>query len=232
VIPAYNEETRIRETLKQYLQRFHENTEFIVVVNGCRDNTLAVVREIQNRHSECLKWINIPEAVGKGGAIIEGFKMASGKLIGFIDADGATSPEEFDRLIQQIDGFGGAIASRYIKGALIERSFNRLLIGKGFHLITRLLFWLPFRDTQCGAKVFRHDVIQTVLREIKSRDMVFDVDLLYHVLRKGFLVKEIPTVWVERRGSAVFSSNVKLVQTSLRMLHSLARLRLRTFFLE
>ena len=230
IIPAFNEEQRIGKTLDQYLKKYEGMGEIIVVLNGCRDHTLDVVKEIEQDHQESLKWIDIPEAVGKGGAIIEGFKIACGKLIGFVDADGATSPEEFDRLIQQIDGFEGAIASRYTKGALVERSLKRSVIGRGFSFITRLLFWFPFKDTQCGAKIFREEVIKSVLPQLTFHDMVFDVDLLYHVLSKGFAVKEIPTVWIEEKGSSLFSSNLRFLKTSLRMLFSLVRLRIETLF--
>ena len=230
IIPAFNEEQRIGKTLDQFLKKYGGTGEIIVVLNGCRDHTLEVVKEIEHDHQGCLKWIDIPKPVGKGGAIIEGFKIARGKLIGFVDGDGTTSPEEFDRLIRQIDGFEGVIASRYIEGAIIERSLKRAIIGRGFSFITGLLFWFPFKDTQCGAKVFREEVIKSVLPQLTFCDMVFDVDLLYHVLRKGFAVKEIPTVWVEEKGSSLFSSNLRLLRTSLRMLISLVRLRTRTLF--
>ena len=229
IIPAFNEEHRIGKTLEGYLKRFGGDSEVIVVLNGCQDNTLKVVEGFQDIYPKNLKWLNIPERIGKGWAIIEGLKIARGKLVGYVDADGSTSPEDFQMLIDQIQNHDGVIASRFIPGAEAERSFIRIFFGKCFFFITKLLFWLPFRDTQCGAKIFRSQVILHVLPHLTSKDMVFDVDLLYHVVKKGFKIIEVPTIWVEQRHSAVFSSHFKLLRMSLIMLFSLIKLRIRTF---
>ena len=232
IIPAFNEEQRIGKTLDRYLKRYNENSEVIVVLNGCQDNTLEVVKEFQQIYPERLRWINIPERIGKGGAIIEGYKIARGKLVGYVDADGSTGPEEFQSLIDQIQNHDGVLASRFLPGAKTERSWIRTIFGKGFLFISKLLFWLPFQDTQCGAKVFRYQVILSVLPHLTSKDMVFDVDLLYHVVKEGFKIIEVPTIWVEQKNSAVFNSHFKLFHTSLKMFFSLIKLRIRTLFFD
>ena len=90
IIPAYNEENRIKPTLQAYLDFFKDkDIEIIVIMNGCTDNTLEVVRSL---NSPKINYINIPEAIGKGGAIIEGFKIAKGNLISYVDADNSTKP--------------------------------------------------------------------------------------------------------------------------------------------
>ena len=105
IIPAYNEQSRIGRTLSQYLRFYDEiyrdNFELIVVLNGCRDNTLDVVKDFTLKYPQ-LKFVDIKEAIGKGGAVIEGFKLAQGDLIGFTDADNATIAPEFYKLIKNI----------------------------------------------------------------------------------------------------------------------------------
>ena len=90
VIPAYNEEKRIHRTLDSYAKFFSKKVkdfEIIVVLNNCNDNTLKIVKNFKNKK---IKYLNFKEAIGKGGAILEGFKVAKGDLIGFVDADMAT----------------------------------------------------------------------------------------------------------------------------------------------
>src|SRR3989344_1181487 len=133
VIPAYNEEKRIGKMLKAYTYFFNKqvpNHEIIVALNGCKDNTLKVVKSFSSKR---LRYINLKES-GKGGAIIEGFKHAKGELIGFVDADLSTSPSDFNELVEKIDDYGGIVASRWIKGAKIDikQSLMRRFFSRGF----------------------------------------------------------------------------------------------------
>ena len=123
VIPAYNEEARIRPTLDAYTAYFEakygKEVEFIVVVNGSRDGTEDIVREVAGRSPQ-VKFIIEPRAIGKGGAIMRGFAVATGEWVGFVDADNATLPEAFDDLVKNIGDAGVIIASRYIPGAKVS----------------------------------------------------------------------------------------------------------------
>src|SRR3989344_9034922 len=159
VIPAYNEEKRIGQTLKDYTSFFNKikiSYEIFVVLNGCRDNTLGVVKELSKKN-KVITYLDIKEAIGKGGAITQGFKAAKGDLIGFVDADGSTSPQAFNDLIENIGEYDGIIASRWIRGAKIsyKQPFLKRFGSRGFNFLVRLLFNLRFKDTQCGAKLFK-----------------------------------------------------------------------------
>ena len=94
IIPAYNEEKRIKETLENYINFFKDKEKFeiLAVLNGCKDNTLSVVEEEAKKHKE-IKFKEFKEAIGKGGAIIEGFKIVKGDYICYVDADSSTRPE-------------------------------------------------------------------------------------------------------------------------------------------
>ena len=91
-----------------------------------------------------------------------------------------------------------------------------------FHFIVQSLFWLNIKDTQCGAKVMRREVIETIRPYLRLADLAFDVNLLYSAKRAGFSLAEIPTVWTDQSGSKVAFN----FRTSLNMLLSLLRLRL------
>jgi len=221
IIPAYNEEKRIGNTLEEYIKFFKDklgnNFEIIVILNGCKDDTLNVVKKYD------VKFKNIKEAIGKGGAIIEGFKIAEGKFIGFVDADNATPPWAFYDLYKNINDKDGIIASRWIKGAKIgkKQSFSRRFASRGFNILVRLFFDIGVNDTQCGAKLFRKEAVKKVVNKLGITSYGFDIDLLYLMKRNGFKVIEIATEWNEPG-----ESHLNIKKTSYEMFLSVIRLRL------
>ena len=158
VIPAHNEETRIRRTLHEYGSYFRDlkkkkilDFEIIVVLNACKDNTRGVVEDSKFPELRIVEF----KRGGKGFAVIEGFKDALARnsdLIGFTDADLATPPASFHSLLNAINGYEGVIASRYVPGARISppRLFVREVISRVFNFVVRSLFLLSvFTRSQC-----------------------------------------------------------------------------------
>ena len=87
-------------------------------MNGCRDKTIDVVKELKKKYNE-INYADYEEAIGKGGALLEGFKLVKGNLITYTDADGSTLPETLYELSEKISDYDGIIGSRWIKGAKI-----------------------------------------------------------------------------------------------------------------
>ncbi|MEI7670401.1 MAG: glycosyltransferase, partial [Pseudomonadota bacterium] len=177
VIPAYNEENRIAHTLEAYVSYFQskpEKTTFLVVANNCKDKTVEVVENIQKHHKN-IKLIDLKPG-GKGFAVKEGFLWSLEKkhghfdLIGFVDADMATKPENFYDLILASKDSDGAIASRYAPGAVIqpERHWFRKIGGKVYNWMLRKQFGLPYKDTQCGAKFLPMIPLKKSLQKCKN----------------------------------------------------------------
>ena len=226
VIPAYNEEARIRPTLDAYTSYFEakygKDVEFIVVVNGSRDGTEDIVREVAGRSPQVRSIIE-PRAIGKGGAIMRGFEVATGEWVGFVDADNATLPEAFDDLVTHIGDAGAIIASRYIPGAKVSprQPLSRRIASRVFNKLIRLLFKLKITDTQCGAKLLRGDAMRAALPHLGLTRWAFDVDLLFQLRRLGYRIAEVPTTWSDRGGS-----KLKIGRTSLEMFMAICRLRL------
>lgn len=226
IIPAQNEAQRIGQTLDRYRRYFGSRLHLFVVINGTTDQTEAVVRSMARRAAGSLDWVAIPERIGKGGAIVEGFRRTSGPIVGFVDADGATSPEEFDRLLQALPGVDAVIASRSLPGAVVRRTPLRRLTGWLFHLAVRGLLGLPFADTQCGAKIFRRSALKPILPQLNVRNLAFDVELLALLVRTGARIREVPTVWTEIPGPPAGWQR-RLVRTGWEMFRTLLSLRRR-----
>ncbi|MBU0707630.1 glycosyltransferase family 2 protein [Patescibacteria group bacterium] len=234
IIPAYNESKRIRKTLEAYVKKtFPGKKEIIVVLNGCTDNSREVVEQAIKELGNEIVLYEIKEG-SKGKAVRYGFERAQGDIVGFLDADGATSPEEFDKLVDQIvkHGVDGAIASRWCKGSKVigRTSVFRTIASQGFYILTKALFWMPFRDSQCGAKLFKKEVIKRILPKLKVENMAFDVEILYLIHSAGFKIREVPTVWVDQASSEQFASMTKLARVSLRMFLTIIALRFKHLF--
>jgi glycosyltransferase involved in cell wall biosynthesis len=225
IIPAYNEEKRIAKTLDSYSNFFSrkiKDFEIIVVLNNCKDNSLRIVKKFSKKNKK-IRYLDFKEAIGKGGAILEGFKIAKGNLIGFVDADMATPPNAFYDLIKKIDDYDGVIASRWMKGSKIssKQPLMKRIGSRGFNILVRLLFNLKFKDTQCGAKLFKKYVIKNILDDIGITRWAFDVNLLCSIKRKNYKIKEIPTEW-----NAIGASHFNLFKAMPEMFLGLLRLRL------
>ena len=227
LIPAYNEERRIEPVLREYVTYFQKEYRgkfsLVIVLNGCRDNSLQVVQRVA-AGSPVIRILEFPDPIGKGGALIEGLKLAQlGELIGYVDADGATPPHAFHDLVRRMGDADCAIGSRWMRESVlhVEQTGQRRFASRMFHRIVEFFFRLHIKDTQCGAKVMRREAIEKVHSHLRIADMAFDINLLYALKREGFRIVEIPTEWTDKVGS-----KVSLGRTSLVMLLSVIRLRL------
>ena len=201
IIPAYNEEKRIVPTLNSYLKFYKKNTEFIVVNDGSTDNTEKVIKNFIKKHKN-LRLIN-QRNQGKGAAVINGMRNAKGNIIAFTDADNATIPEQFNKILKYITKYDVVIASRHIKGAKMNRkeALIERITGRGFNLLVRSWLGLKVQDTQCGAKIFKKQVLNKILPKINPDKWSFDISLLYHAKKNNFKIKEVPIFWYSRPGS-------------------------------
>jgi glycosyltransferase involved in cell wall biosynthesis len=220
VMPAHNEEDRIGRTLESYRETCSDpETRFLVAMDDCQDRTAEVVQAHADDDAR-VELFDYPK-LGKGGVIAETFRQADADLVGFVDADGATPPQELLRLAEIAQEADGAIATRRHPASVLpaRRTFARRLTSAGFALAVRRLLGLPYRDTQCGAKVLRREVVDDVLPRLRARDLLFDVDLLASAAEAGHRIVEVPTIWIDQDGS-----RVSAVGDSGRMGASLVRL--------
>jgi glycosyltransferase involved in cell wall biosynthesis len=201
VIPAYNEEARIEQTLIDYNAGLAKlgAYEIIVVCDGSKDRTA----EIAAKYARVL---NFPQRLGKGGGVMEGFKAAKGEVLGYTDADNSLKVDQFLRLIDEMDrtGAGCVIADRKSREAMILESqyLLRRLASESFNfLFSRALFGLKVRDSQCGGKVFRREYIDRVLPKMESTGFEFDVELLWRLKRDGCVIGETPVIWKDDKQS-------------------------------
>ncbi len=198
IIPAYNEETRLPDTLGQvfdFLDNQNYTSEVIVVENGSQDKTLEIARSFISEHPE-LTVLHEPFP-GKGSAVRKGMLMASGEYRFMCDADLSMPITEVNRFIPpKLKDFDLAISSREASGAVrFNEPEYRHLGGRAINLIIRTLAVPGIQDTQCGFKCFRAAIAEDLFRHQTLNGWSFDIELLYLARRRGYRIVELPIPW-------------------------------------
>jgi glycosyltransferase involved in cell wall biosynthesis len=224
IIPAYNESERITATLDKVLAYIEEqkwDAEVLVVNDGSRDQTPAIVREYAARHPR-VRLLENPGNRGKGYSVRHGMMEAKGDLLLFSDADLSSpiyeAPKLFDALAAGADV---AIGSRWLQRELqTERQpLYRQFFGRAFNLMLRALLGLPFKDTQCGFKAFTRRAAAAIFPLQRIERWGFDPELLFLARKLGLTVREVPVEWAHdqrskihplRDGLAIFLEMLKI----------------------
>ncbi len=205
VIPAFQEERRIAETLRvtvDFLRRQRWSYELLVVDDGSSDATADTVRHFQQTNDvPQLRVVQHPANRGKGAAVQTGMRVAQGRFSLFADADNATPIDELSKLLHAVErGADVAIGSRYLKGSTIVggRSAVRQLMSRLGNILFRFLLGLPYSDTRCGFKIFTTKARTAVFSRQTLMRWGFDTELLLIARRQGLRVEEVPVRWYDR----------------------------------
>ncbi len=195
VIPTLNEEKRLGAVIEGIL-KVMKDVEIIVVDDSSDDSTVEIARKLG------VKVISRSHRMGKGSAVVEGLKAANGEVIGFVDADRSIPENDILRVFEAAKGCL-AIASRKHSGSVIlsRQPLMRRAASRVYNSIVRLLFGLPFKDTQCGCKAMDRKVAERLIDLVSSKGFEFDVELLLAAKKKGVEIREIPVSWGHQEGS-------------------------------
>ncbi len=212
IIPAYNESRRLPETildLDRHLSKAEYSYEILVVDDGSTDNTAEIVTKMAKDVSH-LKLSHFEQNRGKGAVVRDGMLMAKGKVRLFMDADNATTVDQFERMrpLLEKEKCDVVIGSRALKESRMEppEPLIRQIPGKMGNLFIQLLLLPGLWDTQCGFKAFTEEAAEKVFKLVKITGWGFDIEALSLAKQLGFKLKEVPVVWVNKEGSKVKAS--------------------------
>jgi dolichyl-phosphate beta-glucosyltransferase len=230
IIPAYNEARRLPAYLEQvvtYFEGLDRTYEVLVVDDGSRDGTAALVLEAQAAHP-AITLHRLAVNHGKGFAVRAGMLAARGERRLMTDADGATPIVELERLEFAIHaGADVAVGSRALRDSSVTRQvrLHRKLSGEVFNFFVRRLGLPDVADTQCGFKLFRAEAATVLFGELETVGFGFDVELLLLARRRGYRVTEIAVNWADQPGSkvTVFRDGPRMVRQILAARRRLAR---------
>lgn len=208
VVPAYNEEKRIRApvaALRSYLSARADDYEVIFVDDGSRDATAAAIGEAAGGWRE-YRLLRLGRNEGKGAAVRAGVLEARKRDVCFMDADLSTDLEMLPRLQSALtDASPVVIGSRDVRGAEVVRHQSPLreYSAKLFNLWIQLWLLPGLWDTQCGFKMFRARVARELFESLEEKRFGFDVEVLYRARRRGYPIVEVPVRWTNVEGSRV-----------------------------
>ncbi len=209
VIPAYNVAEHLKNVITALLDI--KNVEIIIAEDGSLDGTKEIAEELAKKYENVIL-TGSSKRSGKGGAIKRGFEISKGDVVGFMDADESIGIKDLKNLLDALAdadadvnaNVDAVIASRWLKASKITKKqpLRRRVASRVFNILIRLIFNLPFKDTQCGAKVFKKEVIKDILSEIKANGFEFDVELLWKLKNRGYKIKEVPITWKHEERSS------------------------------
>ncbi|MEO5940028.1 MAG: dolichyl-phosphate beta-glucosyltransferase [Candidatus Limnocylindrales bacterium] len=226
VLPAYNEAERIGPALDELFGYLHrrgaeardgapgsatlpDQIAVLVVDDGSADGTaeLVAARDETRRSADGgppeLSVLTVDHG-GKGAAVRAGMLHAQTDLIVFADADMATPPDMIPLIVETLADHDVALGSRIQPDGSDMRKSQpayRRLLGKAFHLLASVWVVGPVKDTQCGFKGFTREAAHDLFARQKVESIVFDVELIYLVRRRGYAYAIVPIRWADRRGS-------------------------------
>ncbi|MEW6606346.1 MAG: glycosyltransferase [bacterium] len=198
VIPCYNEEKRLKVDVFIRELSNNPNLTLLFVNDGSKDNTLKVIQEICASNPVRALSLSLNKNMGKGEAVRTGMKYllenGSYNLIGFWDADLAVPLSEiwdFMDIFQTNPNVQAVIGSRvHLCGRKIERINFRHYLGRLFSTVISLTFGFAVYDTQCGAKLFKSEILIPMVQKPFCSKWIFDVEIIIRILRLPFLQDE------------------------------------------
>jgi dolichyl-phosphate beta-glucosyltransferase len=212
VVPAFNEERRLPDFLEVIQERAADEigraglelVEVVIVDDGSVDRTAEILRV----RAPSLPWLRPVLRGGlnrgKGAAVGAGVREARGELVLLTDVDLSTPLTEVTKLYPPLAaGADIVIGSRSLDRSIVERSLHREVLGRAYNLMVRLLFRLPYRDTQCGFKLLPTALARMLVEVQLIERYSFDVETLVRARAMGLSVVEVPVVWLQNDDSRV-----------------------------
>ncbi len=206
IIPAYNEQTRLPETLKRvadFVTAQAYAVEVLIVDNNSTDRTGEIIQEFSGQHSFITGLFE--SQPGKGAAVRRGMQQAGGDFLFMCDADLSMPIEEVNRFLPpQLEGFEIAIASREAPGAVrYNEPHFRHLGGRLMNWLIQLTVLPGINDTQCGFKCFTREAAENLFNLQTLPGWSFDIELLYIARRRDYTIKEVAIPWYYHQESKV-----------------------------
>jgi dolichol-phosphate mannosyltransferase len=229
IIPTYNELENLPRLLPEVLSK-EESIHILIVDDNSPDGTAAFVED-QMTNNNRIHLIKRSSKQGLGTAYIAGFKYAlqnNFQIVFEMDADFSHDPKEIPRFLDEIKNSDVVLGSRYINGVnVINWPMRRLLLSSFANLYTRIITGMPIHDATGGFKCFRREVLEAIdLGRVKSNGYAFQIEMTFKAWKKGFRVKEIPIIFVDRvKGKSKMSK--KIVREAVTMVW---KLRIKSIF--
>lgn len=223
VLPCYNEHEIFNRSIKRIIDVLCQTDftwEIILVEDKSIDNTVQLINKALKQYSRLNLSAYFHEFnQGRGQAVIDGFKRAQGKYVGFIDIDLETGEWYLPKFFSELEkGVEAVIACRVYDFSFW--SLPRYLATKTYILLRKFLLGLPYADTEGGYKFFRRSQIMPIISQVKNKGWFFDTELMARCNQKKLKTVEVPVAFVRNKNK---TSTVRLLPDSLNYLWNLIK---------
>lgn len=205
VIPTYNEKENIAGILKAVFS-LEKDFHVLVIDDSSPDGTAQIVKDLQPSYPGQLFIEERHGKLGLGTAYIHGFRWSVNKGYSYIfemDADFSHNPSDLERLYGACKYADAdiAIGSRYVKGGgNVNWPWSRVLLSKGASIYTRIITWMPVRDSTAGFVCYKREVLETInLDQIEFVGYAFQIEMKFAAWKLGFRIKEVPIIFEDRK---------------------------------
>ncbi len=229
IIPFFNESKRLdrlEDGLNQYRNRNQLIQEIIFVNDGSSDDTLLHLQKFQKQFPENnIQVIQIETNCGKGNALQAGILQAQHNWVLCNDADLSYRLEQIDEwyeteLLDLNKNETIYFGKRIIKDKKSKFFVHRIIIGKIFYLLIRLILGINIQDTQCGFKLYPTAIAKEVFKDLQEKRFAFDLEIIYKLIQQNYTIKTLPVHCIDIEGS-----KVNLLKDSWNMFWALFRIR-------
>lgn len=203
IIPTYNEAENIGPLVGNILERYPDSINLLVIDDNSPDGTADIVRKIMEKEGR-VTLLTRPAKLGLGTAYLTGFRYALDRgyeRVIEMDADFSHDPEAIASLLAAMNGAGMVIGSRYMNNTVnvINWPLSRLILSKAASIYTRVITGMPVSDPTSGFKCISAEVLESIaLERVHSQGYSFQIEIDYRAWRKGFVIREVPIVFVDR----------------------------------
>ena len=202
IVPTYNERENIEPLLQRLLSLPHD-LHVLVVDDASPDGTGEFV-ESWARNQPRLHVLRRPGKLGLGSAYRDGFRYAlvnGAEYVFEMDADFSHDPDSIGEFLRNASEVDVVLGSRYLNGVtVVNWPLQRLILSYAANLYTRVVTGMPVKDATGGYKCFRRRALESIrLDRVRSDGYAFQIEMSYKCWRKGFRIREIPILFVDRR---------------------------------
>lgn len=205
IIPTFNEKENIAAIIKAIFD-LNQGYHILVIDDGSPDGTATIVKDLQVQYPGQLFLEERKGKLGLGTAYIHGFRWSLFKGYRYIfemDADFSHNPKDLERLYEACRSGNAdvAIGSRYVKGGgTVNWPWDRIFLSRGGSLYTRLITWIPVKDTTAGFVCYKREVLETInLDQIIFLGYAFQIEMKFASWKLGFRIREVPIIFEDRK---------------------------------
>lgn len=226
IIPAYNEEKRVAPflaSLALYVKNHPDDiAEIIVIDDGSNDNTAIIANEA-GASLAGFRLISHEKNQGKGAAVQTGVMAATGEMIVFMDADGATDIGQLPNMISALNQSDIAIGNRWMCGAQTQRHSLLRAVSGLLYRNYMALFGLGNIDTMCGFKGYQANVAKSLYDNLQEKRWLFDTEIAYRAVKSNYSINNFPIRWESKDGSKLDIAT--LITSALKIFPLIRRLK-------